>query len=238
MCALITGERSDQRAFIGEVGSRPWVPPLPPRRPRAPSAPPRSPRPSGSRPRTIPTASPSARRTTRCRSTWSELRDRVDALARGLHELGVRRGDTVALMLGNRPEFHIADLAAMTLGATPFSIYATSSPEQITYVVGTRRPRSRSWRRCSSAQFRSRPRANCRSSSTVIAARGLAGRGHARLGRRRGHRVRPRRRGRLARGRARGPDHADLHLRHHRPAEGRAARAPQPDGGDPGRRAG
>ncbi len=68
--------------------------------------------------------------------TWSELRDRVDALARGLHELGVRRGDTVALMLANRPEFHIADLAAMTLGATPFSIYATSSPEQIAYVVG------------------------------------------------------------------------------------------------------
>src|ERR687893_1039764 len=68
--------------------------------------------------------------------TWSELRDRVDALARGLHELGVRRGDTVALMLANRPEFHIADLAAMSLGATPFSIYATSSAEQISYVVG------------------------------------------------------------------------------------------------------
>src|SRR5688500_13412368 len=68
--------------------------------------------------------------------TWSELRDRVDALARGLHELGVRRGDTVALMLANRPEFHIADLAAMTLGATPFSIYATSTPVQIAYVVG------------------------------------------------------------------------------------------------------
>src|SRR3954447_16111177 len=68
--------------------------------------------------------------------TWAELRDRVDALARGLHELGVRRGDTVALMLANRPEFHIADLAVMTLGATPYSIYATSSPEQIAYVVG------------------------------------------------------------------------------------------------------
>jgi long-chain acyl-CoA synthetase len=68
--------------------------------------------------------------------TWSELRDRVDALARGLHELGVGRGDTVAIMLANRPEFHIADLAAMSLGATPFSIYATSSPEQIAYVVG------------------------------------------------------------------------------------------------------
>src|ERR687897_386399 len=68
--------------------------------------------------------------------SWAELRDRVDAFARGLHELGVRRGDTVALMLGNRPEFHIADLAAMSLGATPFSIYQTFTPEQIAYVVG------------------------------------------------------------------------------------------------------
>jgi long-chain acyl-CoA synthetase len=67
--------------------------------------------------------------------SWSELRARVDALAGGLAELGVRRGDTVALMLGNRPEFHIADLAVMTLGATPFSIYQTFSPEQIAFVV-------------------------------------------------------------------------------------------------------
>src|SRR4051812_12859028 len=73
--------------------------------------------------------------------TWSELRDRVDALAGGLHALGVRRGDTVALMIGNRPEFHIADLAAMTLGATPFSIYLTSSQEQIAYVVGDAKAR-------------------------------------------------------------------------------------------------
>jgi long-subunit acyl-CoA synthetase (AMP-forming) len=68
--------------------------------------------------------------------TWSALRERVDALAGGLARLGVRRGDTVALLLSNRPEFHLADLAAMTLGATPFSIYATSSPEQVAYVVG------------------------------------------------------------------------------------------------------
>jgi long-chain acyl-CoA synthetase len=67
--------------------------------------------------------------------TWSELRDRVDALAGGLTELGVKRGDRVALMLGNRPEFHIADLAVMTLGATPVSIYQTFSPEQVAYVV-------------------------------------------------------------------------------------------------------
>jgi long-chain acyl-CoA synthetase len=68
--------------------------------------------------------------------TWSQLRDRVDALAGGLARLGVRRGDTVALMLGNRPEFHVADLAAMTLGATPFSIYLTFTPAQIAFVVG------------------------------------------------------------------------------------------------------
>ena len=68
--------------------------------------------------------------------TWAQLRDRVDALVGGLARLGVGRGDTVALMLANRPEFHVADLAAMTLGATPFSLYATSTPEQIAYVVG------------------------------------------------------------------------------------------------------
>src|SRR3954471_2703940 len=67
--------------------------------------------------------------------TWSQLRERVDALAGGLHRLGVRRGDTVALMFGNRPEFAIADLAVMTLGATPFSLYQTLSPEQVQYVI-------------------------------------------------------------------------------------------------------
>jgi long-subunit acyl-CoA synthetase (AMP-forming) len=67
--------------------------------------------------------------------TWAELRDRVDALASGLSRLGVRRGDSVALLLTNRPEFHQCDLAVMTLGATPFSIYNTYAPEQIQFVV-------------------------------------------------------------------------------------------------------
>src|SRR5512133_3584055 len=67
--------------------------------------------------------------------TWAELRDRVDALAGGLRRLGVRKGDTVALIFGNRPEFSVADLAVMTLGATPFSLYQTLSPEQVQYVV-------------------------------------------------------------------------------------------------------
>jgi long-subunit acyl-CoA synthetase (AMP-forming) len=67
--------------------------------------------------------------------TWSELRERVDALAGGLAKLGLERGQTIALMIGNRPEFHICDLAAMMLGATPFSIYATYTAEQISYLV-------------------------------------------------------------------------------------------------------
>jgi long-subunit acyl-CoA synthetase (AMP-forming) len=67
--------------------------------------------------------------------TWGELRERVDALAGGLAKLGVGRGDSVALMLSNRPEFHLCDLAAMMLGATPFSIYNTYTAEQIRYVV-------------------------------------------------------------------------------------------------------
>jgi len=51
----------------------------------------------------------------------------------------VQRGDSVALMLGNRPEFHIADLAAMTLGATPFSIFQTFTPDQVAFIVGDAR---------------------------------------------------------------------------------------------------
>jgi long-chain acyl-CoA synthetase len=66
--------------------------------------------------------------------TWAQLRDRADAAAGGLAKLGVQRGDSVAIMLNNRPEFHIVDLAAMTLGATPFSIYQTYPAEEVAYL--------------------------------------------------------------------------------------------------------
>ncbi|HTA98140.1 MAG TPA: long-chain fatty acid--CoA ligase [Solirubrobacteraceae bacterium] len=65
---------------------------------------------------------------------FAEVVERVRNIATGLHELGVRRGDTVGLMLLNRPEFNLCDCAAMHLGATPFSIYNTCSPEQIAYL--------------------------------------------------------------------------------------------------------
>jgi long-chain acyl-CoA synthetase len=68
--------------------------------------------------------------------TFAEYAERVRRLAAGLHALGVRRGDTVGFMLTNRPEFHLIDTAAMHLGATPFSLYNTSSPEQIGFLLG------------------------------------------------------------------------------------------------------
>jgi long-chain acyl-CoA synthetase len=67
--------------------------------------------------------------------TWREALERVDAIAGGLAKLGLERGQCIAILLGNRPEFHLVDLAAITVGATPFSIYMTYSPEQIQYVV-------------------------------------------------------------------------------------------------------
>ncbi|WP_022979778.1 long-chain fatty acid--CoA ligase [Ideonella sp. B508-1] len=73
--------------------------------------------------------------------TWSALLRRVEAAARGLARLGVGRGETVAIMMGNRPEFHIADLAAVTLGATPFSVYLTSPAEQVRWLLADAAPR-------------------------------------------------------------------------------------------------
>jgi long-chain acyl-CoA synthetase len=67
--------------------------------------------------------------------TWSELLRRVQDVAGGLAKLGVGRGDTVAIMLGNRPEFHVVDLAAAVLGAIPFSIYLTYPAEEIRYLI-------------------------------------------------------------------------------------------------------
>ena len=55
-------------------------------------------------------------------------------IAAGLASLGVRRGDTVALMLVNRPEFNVVDAGAMHLGATAFSVYNTSAAEQVEFL--------------------------------------------------------------------------------------------------------
>jgi len=69
-------------------------------------------------------------------ASWAEYAEAVRKRATGLAALGVKRGDTVGFMLVNRPALHLTDCAAMHLGATCFSVYNTSSPEQVEYVVG------------------------------------------------------------------------------------------------------
>ncbi|WP_040779173.1 fatty acid--CoA ligase FadD11 [Nocardia pneumoniae] len=68
--------------------------------------------------------------------TWREYAEQVRAVAGGLAALGVGRGDTVALMMGNRVEFYPIEVGAQHTGATSFSVYNTLSPEQLNYVFG------------------------------------------------------------------------------------------------------
>ncbi len=67
--------------------------------------------------------------------SWNDLAQRVRAIAGGFNALGLARGDTVSLLTNNRADFIPTDLAAVSLGAVPFSIYQTSSPEQIEYLL-------------------------------------------------------------------------------------------------------
>ena len=67
--------------------------------------------------------------------TYDDLGRAIAATASILHEMGLRRGDTLGLMLRNRTEFHVVDAAAMMLGAAPFSLYQTSPAEQVTFVM-------------------------------------------------------------------------------------------------------
>jgi long-subunit acyl-CoA synthetase (AMP-forming) len=158
--------------------------------------------------------------------TWGELRERVDALAGGLAALGLERGETVALMLGNRPEFHLADLAVMMVGATPFSIYTQYTPEQIRHQVIDADARIA----ITEQQFLGKvleARAELPQLEHVIVVDGEPPEGVLSLdgvaaaittstSRRRWRRS------------AREPAHAHLHLGDHRAAQGRAALAPQP----------
>ncbi len=65
----------------------------------------------------------------------TELADRVRHAARGLSSLGVRRGDRVAILSENRPEWAIADFACLTAGLTDVPIYPTLPADQIAYIL-------------------------------------------------------------------------------------------------------
>ncbi|HEY1953728.1 MAG TPA: long-chain fatty acid--CoA ligase [Gemmatimonadaceae bacterium] len=64
-----------------------------------------------------------------------EVADRVRHAARGLAALGVRRGERVAILSENRPEWAIADFACLTAGLTDVPIYPTLPAAQIAYIL-------------------------------------------------------------------------------------------------------
>ncbi len=69
-------------------------------------------------------------------TTFGEYGDQVARVAAGLASLGVGDGTRIVLMMRNIPRFHVIDMAAYFLGATPISIYNSSSPEQVAYLTG------------------------------------------------------------------------------------------------------
>ncbi len=68
--------------------------------------------------------------------TYAQYGEAATRLATALTGLGIGPGDRVALMMRNRPEFHVADVAVVLVGGTPISIYNSSSPDQIAYLMG------------------------------------------------------------------------------------------------------
>jgi long-chain acyl-CoA synthetase len=67
--------------------------------------------------------------------TFADYAERAAHVAAGLGALGVERGTRVVLMMRNRPEFHVADMAVLLCGGTPISIYNSSAPEQVQYLA-------------------------------------------------------------------------------------------------------
>ncbi|HTV90899.1 MAG TPA: long-chain fatty acid--CoA ligase [Stellaceae bacterium] len=69
-------------------------------------------------------------------TAWAAAADQVSRLARGLRALGIAPGDRVALVSENRPEWVVADLAIMSLGAMTVPAYATNTVEDHRHILG------------------------------------------------------------------------------------------------------
>jgi long-chain acyl-CoA synthetase len=68
--------------------------------------------------------------------TWAQTRQGVLELAAGFAALGLAKGERVALMLPNRSEHILADLATVHAGGTPVTFYATLAADQVAFVAG------------------------------------------------------------------------------------------------------
>jgi fatty-acyl-CoA synthase len=69
------------------------------------------------------------------RISFDRFRERVGTLARGLRELGVERGDRVALLMGNRPEWIISAFAAFRVGAMAVGVNTWYKANDLSYVL-------------------------------------------------------------------------------------------------------
>jgi long-chain acyl-CoA synthetase len=67
--------------------------------------------------------------------TYRQLGEQIDAVASWLIDAGVAPVDRVVIFSPNRPEWSVADLAIMSVGAIPVPIYATSTPDQAAHIV-------------------------------------------------------------------------------------------------------
>jgi len=71
--------------------------------------------------------------------TYGELESWVDAVAARLVSLGVKQGDTVGVLAHNRPQWVIADLASLSLGAGVVPLYPTLPPSYLQYIINDSR---------------------------------------------------------------------------------------------------
>src|SRR5262245_34948519 len=67
--------------------------------------------------------------------TWAEVLDVVRAYAVGLHRLGLKRGETIAIVGANRPRLYWSVMAAQVLGAIPVPVYADAVADELAYVL-------------------------------------------------------------------------------------------------------
>jgi len=67
--------------------------------------------------------------------TWEDYAAHVRTVGLGLEALGLRRGETVAILCGNRPAWLYTELGAQALGAIPVGVYVDSLPDQARYVI-------------------------------------------------------------------------------------------------------
>jgi len=67
--------------------------------------------------------------------TWSQSLELVRAYAVGLHRLGVKRGETIAIVGANRPKLYWSVMAAQMLGAIPVPVYADAVADELAYVL-------------------------------------------------------------------------------------------------------